>query len=65
MGLLLESVQLAAIGALLAAGIAACSILPVYGGWAALPAALLGLWVFWDERPSHWRGPARRLASRC
>ena len=38
--------QLAAIGALLAAGIAACSILPAYGGWVALPAALLGLWVF-------------------
>ncbi len=38
--------QLAAIGALLVAGIAACSILPAYGGWAALPAALLGLWVF-------------------
>src|SRR6202034_1492829 len=39
--------QLAAIDALLVAGIAACSILlPAYRGWAALPAALFGLWVF-------------------
>ena len=38
--------QLAAMGLLFVVGIAACSVFPVYGGWTALPAALLGLWVF-------------------
>ncbi len=38
--------QMAAIGALLLAALAAGTTLPAYGGWTALPAALFGLWVF-------------------
>jgi Zn2+/Cd2+-exporting ATPase len=38
--------QLVAISVLLVGGVAACAMLPAYGGWTAVPAALLGLWVF-------------------
>jgi Zn2+/Cd2+-exporting ATPase len=38
--------QLIAIGVLLLGGVAACWILPAYGGRTAVPAALFGLWIF-------------------